>query len=192
MNYQWIIGILIAVLIPVIIFYLQRPSVDLKTETFYFAEQYNSSQDINKLPDINCWTHSASTNRSDAYRCMDSNYIYDPCFEPPFNHEIVICPNKPDNSDSLYFKIDSNGLPIEKDFDFDSHPWFIKLYNGEDCRFVTGASPLIGGMRMDYTCNMDETNNFLLLPITQVGNLMKIKCYIDNKIQECDIKEVWY
>lgn len=33
-----------------------------------------------KIADGNCWTSSIASTRSDAYRCMTGNEIYDPCF----------------------------------------------------------------------------------------------------------------
>jgi hypothetical protein len=38
-----------------------------------------------------CWTSSNATDRTDAWRCMTGNYIYDPCFAASRVAHFVLC-----------------------------------------------------------------------------------------------------
>lgn len=197
-NSSWILGsiaILISVCIPLVTIIIEHKMGQEKTtETYYFANSFNASQEnVLAAKEADCWIRSLSSNRSDAFRCMSENYIYDPCFIDPFNQDIVVCPGNSIGDDE-YFKAKIEKVaydqPINQEKGF---PWFIRLYNGRDCRFITGATIEIADKRMDYLCDgSDETDNFLLLPITKDNELLKINCMSKDKIGECDIKEAWY
>ena len=192
-HHRWIIGIIVAVAIPFVIYFLNLP---YKTTTYYFATEYSGkSQDKINLSQIDCWVHSLSSNRPDAFRCMINDVIKDPCFMDPNDPTIVVCPLNP-YGENEYFKVDPTkeifrqGISAENSID--RYPWFIKLFDNTECTFYTGVSGGIAGMRIDYGCGGKNNIESLLLPLSQEGSLLKIDCYNGKLITTCDIKEAWY
>jgi len=189
-HHRWIIGILVALLIPLLIYALlkydnERP----KTEAYYFVPSDNDIQISSKKAD--CWTASISSIRSDAYRCSVDNGIHDPCFIDPFHEseDAVICPSNPYDKDAYIglAKIEKRNELNDKNYE--SYPWYIELQDGSGCHFMTGATTTMADMRMDYGCDSDS---FLLLPIERTDQVMTIGCYKNNRIEKCQIKEAWY
>jgi len=158
---------------------------------FYATSQGHGYSSKNQLESASCWTNSLSSRRPDAYRCTVKNEIHDPCFIDPYNDSVLACPMNPNKA--LFFTISPSKLPRDnnKKFSNDSVPWFIKLYDGTECSFIGGATTLIAGMRVDYGCN-DEKYEALLLPLIKKDELLKIKCYMGSKLEDCSIKEAWY
>lgn len=203
-DYRWIIGVLLGILSIVasfVVYYFQRID-DMKPQTnsYYFtAENRGKLEDEKNLERANCWITSLASNRHDAFRCMVVNTIYDPCFINAFdiNFKTIVYPIDV-SGNNKYFKVDSS----EKIFNqkgetygqIDKFPWYIKLSDNTECRFITGATNVIADMRIDYACYGDSNISYLLLPVSEVGVLMKIGCYKDKdyKIASCDIKEAWY
>ncbi len=80
--HQWIIGTILIILVPILMYFLQRQdSINKKTEIFYFAGSVDSSISAHNLPLLHCWFKSVATERKDAYRCKSGNIIHDPCFK---------------------------------------------------------------------------------------------------------------
>src|SRR3990167_806788 len=46
----------------------------------------------------NCWTHSISANRKNAWRCTSNNAIYDPCFQIKHSDTLICNPNPATNN----------------------------------------------------------------------------------------------
>jgi hypothetical protein len=42
-----------------------------------------------------CWTSSNISSSSAAWRCMQGNFIYDPCYAPSRNAHVVYCMQSP-------------------------------------------------------------------------------------------------
>jgi len=171
--------------------YIISSGEEIKTSTYFFASDYKNTKNSTELPKAECWTNSLSTQRPDAYRCIVNNEIHDPCFSDPINYSIISCPDDP-YGDNHFFQVDVEKLPVYDSSleESNNSPWFIRLEDNTKCGFMTGATALIAGMRIDYGC--EKKYKALLLPIINDGELLKISCYKDSKISDCIIKEVWY
>lgn len=99
-----------------------------------------------------CLTHSlASPGRKNAWRCIASNVILDPCFQ---DHDNLACSTSPWSSKIALLEPRSALPPIASAANqlTASHPWAIELANGQHCTFLTGASSVINRLRVNYTC----------------------------------------
>jgi hypothetical protein len=97
-----------------------------------------------------CWIGSLASTRPDAWRCMAGNFIHDPCFSNPTKIQVA-CP--PDPFAKAVLLIDLNkGLPSHGSSSGLS-PWAMRLANGAKCIFVTGATGVVAGMRLNYECD---------------------------------------
>lgn len=192
----FILAIVVAVLANLIYYRI----ITRQTKEYSFASSlYDAKIETSKLPNIFCWTNSLTSMRPDAFRCMLDDYIYDPCF---LNNGggFVVCPTNPYNSfkyfnasfDNTSDSILDNRYTPEQYMKKIHYPWYIKLYDGSECSFLTGATMLIGNMRMDYGCRDKDKSEFLLLPITESDSLSKVGCFKDNRVEQCSIKELWY
>jgi len=103
-----------------------------------------------------CWTSSiADSADNDAWRCMSANYIYDPCFAPPDESDVikVACAENPWSGIEM--------LDLTKPLAFSawgtpsggkSLPWIMQLANGDSCGLITGAAGGTAGMTLNYGC----------------------------------------
>ena len=103
-----------------------------------------------------CYTHSLSTDRPDAWRCFQGNDIFDPCFagsahsntvacaQSPFSHAVVLL--------SLNRPLSDGQNPTTKWLQPKRMPWGLRLASGDTCVFVTGATDVVDGDRMNYAC----------------------------------------
>lgn len=165
---------------------------DMPVDNMLNSIIYADSDATVELDSVSCWTASSISNRPDAFRCMtNQNTISDPCFLDPYDNSIVSCPDDPYRkvkyyiTDNKQFNDERMGTSIDE-------PWYIILFNGNECRFVTGATKTIAGDRMDYFCNDTKKNEFLSLPLEKNDSVMTIKCATEGRIQDCMIKEAWY
>jgi hypothetical protein len=103
-----------------------------------------------------CWTHSLSTDRSDAWRCFLGNDILDPCFSESPRSGQVACAEEPFSKTVVILRLtkplpaDEN--PTTKWLQPKGEPWALRLANGDTCYFATGATDVVGGERMNYEC----------------------------------------
>jgi hypothetical protein len=108
-----------------------------------------------------CWIHSLESERPDAWRCMAGNDIYDPCFsgssdvkkvacaEDPFSKRltlITLTKALPTSGQEMKLAGELAGLRLR------GEPWGIRLVNGDTCEFMTGATDVVHGMRLNYAC----------------------------------------
>lgn len=189
-NYRWIIGTMVAIIIPILIYSLERSdSLPVETKTFYYADLNGTSE---SLLEANCWTGSLSSGRTDAYRCMVDSSIYDPCFEDSVDlSSVVSCPRKPYEKKTQRFKMkskpeDNNDTFLRPDKNV---PWYIILSDKRECRFITGATGRIADHRIDYECGDGES---LLLPVQEKKGILQIGCTNQERIEICQIMEAWY
>ncbi|HVC80575.1 MAG TPA: hypothetical protein VNL35_08775 [Chloroflexota bacterium] len=105
---------------------------------------------------------SQALDRSDAWRCIVGNEIFDPCFSPSPHATWVICdvqPGKPVGIKVTLSKPLATHAPAS-----DKQPWVITLGDGTSCGFISGATFGVGGQRANYQCSK---NDWLIgLPIT--------------------------
>jgi hypothetical protein len=105
-----------------------------------------------------CWTGSEGTARSDAWRCMSGNYIYDPCFSSQTGGTgaFVVCAQSPFVRTLVKFVL-TKPLPYKygnKDGDPTRFgPWGMRLSTGATCVSIQGATGAIAGMRIGYECS---------------------------------------
>ncbi len=100
-----------------------------------------------------CWENSNVTARRDAWRCFVGNFIYDPCFSSTFAYGVVVCPT-PWTDTGIEIRLTK---PLPKAF---SHaapslkliPWALQTASGADCILSSGASNIVHGQRLNYSC----------------------------------------
>jgi serine/threonine protein kinase len=100
-----------------------------------------------------CFGSSNVTGRSDAYRCMSGNQIYDPCFLVNQTH--VLCPNRgPWTNRGLLLSVGTlPSTPGGQQQGTGGQPWAIQLAGGTNCQSISGATNLIAGQRLGYQCS---------------------------------------
>lgn len=113
-----------------------------------------------------CFSGSNAASRNDAWRCTVGNFIYDPCFSSPRAPGVVLCPGE-----ELRFAIKVNltkGLPRRyansRPPALDEQPWNLQLLDGEHCIFLTGATSVLQGRRLNYACERSHTTALWGLP----------------------------
>jgi hypothetical protein len=103
-----------------------------------------------------CWTGSLTASRPDAWRCMAGHEIHDPCFAPAANASVVYCPDFRAPKHLLAMAL-TKPLPLEQG----NHgapsasrtPTQLTLAGGVTCSFTSGATGVVGGMRINYGCS---------------------------------------
>ncbi len=103
-----------------------------------------------------CFTGSlADSGRSDAWRCMSGNRIYDPCFAGFIAAKTVVaCLSSPTAAAAVVLT-PTGGVPLQEANKKDlltSLPWSLDLVNGASCGLLTGATAAFAGMRLSYGC----------------------------------------
>ena len=108
-----------------------------------------------------CFYGSLSTPRRDAWRCETGNLIYDPCFSSPHAPGRVACPVTQLDA-GIVIRL-TRGLPSRYRNTLRPSvrltPWNVWLTGGQECQWITGASGIISGQRVNYGC----TGRLLLL-----------------------------
>jgi hypothetical protein len=100
---------------------------------------------------------SIALDRSDAWRCIVGNVIYDPCFSAAPHATSVICDATPMKPVGFTVKL-SAPLPTHRPAK-GLQAWLLKLGDGTICGFDTGATGGVGGQRLNYDC---ANHNFVL------------------------------
>jgi hypothetical protein len=102
-----------------------------------------------------CWTTSDTDARADAWRCFVGNYIHDPCFSNTVNAaKYVLCPLSTPGSRVLRINL-TKPLPKRSAATGDPTrfaPWAVQTTSGRWCTILSGATGLIGGLRINYGC----------------------------------------
>jgi hypothetical protein len=99
-----------------------------------------------------CWAGSvANPGRSDAWRCMTSSLILDPCFQDGSN--ILACIISPwSHKASLIEATTPMPQKMTITVKTKSPPWALELENGQVCTLLTGTTIVMGNARIKYTC----------------------------------------
>lgn len=102
-----------------------------------------------------CWINSLATPRANAWRCMVSNTIYDPCFSNSQTSSYVLCGTNPAEGNTSGIKVVlSQSLPQPAVAPAEiTQAWELRLSNGAVCSFETGATFLVNGQRANYSCS---------------------------------------
>jgi len=99
-----------------------------------------------------CFSTSNVILRSDAFRCMAGNDIYDPCFT--VNQTQVLCPTEGPWANRGVL-VNVPGLPSTggiKNQGTTGQPWAIQLADGSQCLPISGASNVIANQRLNFEC----------------------------------------
>lgn len=100
----------------------------------------------------NCFASSLAVWREGAYRCIGGNEILDPCFAVDGATDAVVCGGDP-LAESYPFTLRLTApLPTEQPVSDPSHAWLVRLADGTECGFMTGATAGVDGERLDYGC----------------------------------------
>jgi hypothetical protein len=98
-----------------------------------------------------CWTGSIASQRPDAWRCMVSNSIYDPCFSNAALSSVA-CPSDAFSKNVVLIALDKP-IPVHDRNTGKPSPWALLLNNGARCYMATGATGEVAGMRLNYECS---------------------------------------
>jgi hypothetical protein len=118
----------------------------------------------------NCFAPSVAATRSDAFRCIAGNAIFDPCFTIPGNTSAVMCVPDPTDPTSFVQLSLTQPLPAPQTTPAQPQPWFLKLADNSTCGFLTGATGAVNGQRLNYGC----TSTWDLLGMPQRGTVWTI------------------
>jgi hypothetical protein len=103
-----------------------------------------------------CWTHSLATDRPGAWRCFEGNDIRDPCFAGPPHSLLVACAEGPFSTKVALLRLikplSDGENATTKMLQPKGEPWGLRLTGGDTCVFVTGATDVVAGERMNYAC----------------------------------------
>jgi hypothetical protein len=104
-----------------------------------------------------CFTGSLADQRRDAWRCELGNEIADPCFSDRAVLSWVLCPEDGTPFGMRVVRLAlSKALPkplANKELPGQGYPWAVKLADGTVCTFLTGATYIYHGRRVDYGCD---------------------------------------
>ncbi len=101
-----------------------------------------------------CWTESAAVDRTEAWRCVADNDIYDPCFAVVELKDAVVCGADPARDLPGFVLTLTKPLPARSMPHVAAPlPWMLKLADGSVCELTTGTSTQVGGRDVPYECS---------------------------------------
>jgi hypothetical protein len=100
---------------------------------------------------------SLAVDRTDAWRCIVGNEIYDPCFSLTAHATSVICDATPAKPVGFTVRL-SKPLPTHMPAQ-GKQAWMLKLGDGTICGMLTGATGGVAGQRLNYGCT---NHNYVL------------------------------
>lgn len=117
-----------------------------------------------------CWETSLAAPRANAWRCIVKNRIYDPCFSTSAHAHYVICDADPSShTHGLKVRL-AHALPPST-LSSGTQAWMVRLLDGSVCSFLTGATDLFDGERLNYGC----TNGSWLVGNPRTGAVWMVK-----------------
>jgi hypothetical protein len=134
-----------------------KTSTDLITQVAVYAPWGSSGEltgvTVSKQQSGSCFTASiAASGRTDAWRCGVGDEIRDPCFIDPGGSQVA-CPDLP-----VLSTVELIHLNTPVDSSLANHenvaaaPWMLQIRGGINCAFVTGATGVVAGQRLNYSC----------------------------------------
>lgn len=161
----------------------------------FVKQAINPSLKISNKISGYCWVPSLRTQRPNAWRCMAGNVIHDPCFvNAAINSKSAVCIDEPWQTSVTLMQL-TKPLPKTKPMTFNpqqAQAWFVELSNGARCQFLTGATGIVNGQRLNYGC---DQNNFYIIgdldktSHTWYANYYNLKNQSSEKIA---VTSVWY
>jgi hypothetical protein len=103
-----------------------------------------------------CFTSSSVIGRRGVYRCITGDRLRDPCYADAVMTArraapVVVCAATPWTATLVRITLTA-ALPRDPPVRVAGRPWGLELAGGARCVFVTGASQLVRGYRLNYVC----------------------------------------
>lgn len=111
-----------------------------------------------------CWTSAIAVTREGAWRCMQENEIFDPCFTTQ-QKDIVVCNADPSKNQAGFALKLTKPLPAQEKVSVSGeNAWLLQLSDGLVCSPFTGTMPIIpekdGVKAVKYGCaNPDKSKD---------------------------------
>ncbi len=131
-----------------------------------------------------CFALSAAATRSDAWRCMVDNSIYDPCFGSQGSSKVVCVDNPLDSNTYVTLNL-TKPLPAPSPVT-ETHPWFLQLADGTVCGFLTGATGGVDGERINYGCS----DGWVVVGLPQKDTVWTVHEVLLGPLSESGVPEV--
>jgi hypothetical protein len=117
--------------------------------------KYVPAQLPSEIKEGYCWINSLSARRKDAWRCMVSSMISDPCFIIQGSENLVCNPNPITGDKGFLLKLTKPLPEVTATDNFGKGwGWLIELEDGTVCHFLTGATATVNGERINYDCDV--------------------------------------
>ena len=137
----------------------------------------------------------ASQGRSDAWRCSSGNRILDPCYEGlEHGKTVVVCPDSPWSTDAIVLALATAPSRDQRNKGdlLTSPPWALELAGGTRCQFLTGATAVVAGMRVNYGCSGRGGNVIGDIDRTQPRWRVFLQFADGIVVQQVDVLVAWY
>lgn len=154
-----------------------------------------------------CWNPSIASSDSKAWRCMDDEFIHDPCFETDSGQ--VVCGIDSEKGEDVFELKLTEPLPERRNDDTrEPSFWKIELENGLSCYVFTGTA---GNLNNEYVYHYCPPNGYLLSGIkigeepgdktfNKNGEYWKVRMVVDLDdkgysqtlpVEEVNVMRVW-
>lgn len=138
-----------------------------------------------------CTGPSQRVVRKDAWRCLASGRVFDPCFAQEDPRQLsVICPSSPWSADSVQIALSAR-LNSEGHHELDmsrTFPWAIELVNGEYCQAVDPGT-FYDSMPIRYHCTMDNDLVGYLQRCKAIWSMLETT---PHGVITVDLKKAWF
>lgn len=100
----------------------------------------------------NCHPSVVDYGNSNARRCFtNESKVLDPCFVSPTGSMGALCMQDPARNEAIKLTINDD-LGLRSEGDTTADPWFVELENALHCGAMGGATSVLNGMRLAYSC----------------------------------------
>lgn len=150
--------------------------------------KYFPTEIPSEIKEGSCWTNSLSAQRKDAWRCIIDTIISDPCFIIEGNENLVCNPNPITGEKGFLLKLTEPLPEITATDNFGKGwGWLIELEDRISCGFLTGATGVTDGKRINYGCS----DGSYILGDLETGAIWKAeKANLDSNLQIISVESV--
>jgi hypothetical protein len=102
-----------------------------------------------------CSTGSFVVGAANVYRCVVASLVHDPCYLDALASNpvraVVVCVETPWSQNVVRLRVRA---PLDGRYGAppDGPPWALRLESGRRCVFVSGATTVVDGRRLNYAC----------------------------------------
>jgi len=125
-----------------------------------------------------CWCTSLTAPRKDAWRCMVGSEIFDPCFSIEGGKYVVYQGYPTTDTPDFLIKLTKPLPKPELSPGEKNYGWIIELANGTLTSFMTGATALVDGKRVNYDFSEADSEETVAI----VGELRPGKVWTAEKV----------